>query len=87
MELEKGTHRGTMKQKDAMSLKPVKKQEVAGSSEPKLSGWQQSQCQAAAPPAIMDVEESAGEMEESGMQGKCTQEGRKVANQVSQCPF
>ena len=86
IEPEKGTCQGTMKRKDAASPKPAKKQEAAGSSEPESSGQRRSQRQAAAQPAIIDVEGSAGETEESGMQGKCTWEG-KVANQVSQHPF
>ena len=67
---EKGTRRGTTKRKDTMSPKLATGQEVTGGNEPSPSGQQQSSRQAAACPAIVDVEESARKLEVSEVQGE-----------------
>ena len=67
---EKGTRRGTTKGKDVTSPKLVTGQEGAGDNEPGLSGQRQSSQQAAVRPAIVDMEESAGELEVGEVQGK-----------------
>ena len=72
------------KWKDVTSPKPATGQEVAGGSEPGLLGQQQSSCQAAAWPTIIDEVESAEEVEGDGAQGKIPWAGRKVANQAMQ---
>ena len=61
-----------MKRKDAMGLKPVMGQEVAGGSEPGLSGQRQPSCQAVVHPMIIDVEESAKELDGGEEQGKAS---------------
>ena len=78
---EKGTRRGTTKGKDAMSPKPATGQEGAGDNEPGLLGQRRSSRQAAARPAIIDVEESAGELEVGEVQGKSPLQRRRRANQ------
>ena len=65
LEPEKGTHRGTAKGKDVTSPKLATGQEGAVDNEPGPSGQRRSSRQAAARPAIVDVEESAGELEAS----------------------
>ena len=65
LEPEKGTRWGTTKGKDATSPKPVTGQEGAVDNEPGPSGQRRLSRQAAARPAIVDMEESAGELEAS----------------------
>ena len=67
-----------------MSLKPVMGKEAAGGSEPGLLGQQQSSCQAVAHPAIVDVEELAGDLEEGEGPGESPLQHRKLANQALQ---
>ena len=67
-----------------MSPKPVEGQEAARGGEPELSGQWQSSRQAAVQPTIIDMEESARELEEKGAQGKISQYSQKVANQALQ---
>ena len=83
-EPEKGTHRGTTKRKDVTSPKPAMGQEVAGGSEPGLLGQRWSSRQAAARPAIIDVEELAGELEEGEVHGESQLQRQKMANQAPQ---
>ena len=59
-----------MKRKDVTGLKPVTGQEAAGASEPGLSGQQLPSHQVAAQPAIIDIEESAEELDGGEEQGK-----------------
>ena len=70
------------KWKDAMSLKPVTGQEAAGGSEPGPLGQQWSSCQAVVRPAIVDIEESARELEESEVHSESQLQRRKMANQA-----
>ena len=77
---EKGTHQGTTKGKDATSPKPATGQEGAGDNEPGPSGQRRSSQQAAAWPAIIDMEESAGELEVSEVQGKFPLQRRRRAD-------
>ena len=79
---EKGTRWGMTKWKDVMSLKPVTGQEAAGGSEPSPLGQQWSSCQAVARPAIVDIEESARELEESEVHSESQLQRRKMANQA-----
>ena len=74
---EKVTRRGTTKGKDAMSPKPATGQEGAGDNEPGPSGQRPSSRQAAARPAIVDMEESAGEPEVGEVQGKSPLQRRR----------
>ena len=67
-----------------MSPKLATGQEVAGGSEPSLLGQQQSSRQAAVQPAIIDMEESARELEGSEVQGESQLQCRKMANQALQ---
>ena len=67
---EKGTRWGTTKGKDATSPKPATEQEGAGNNKPRPSGQQQLSRQAVAWPVIIDVEESARELEVGEVQGK-----------------
>ena len=57
-------------QKDAMGLKPVMGQEAAGGSEPGPSGQRRPSRQAVVHPTIIDVEESAEELDGGEEQGK-----------------
>ena len=70
LEPEKGACQSTTEQKEATSPKPAERQEVARGGEPKSLGQRRSSHQAVARPVIIDVEESAGELEEKGAQGK-----------------
>ena len=70
------------KGKDRMSPKPVTGQEGAGNNEPGPSGQRWSSRQAAARPAIIDVEESAGEPEVGEVQGKSLLQRQRRANQA-----
>ena len=56
--------------KDAAGLKPATGQEAAGGSEPGPSGQRRPSRQAAARPTIIEVEESAEEMDGGEEQGK-----------------
>ena len=58
------------KGKDVTSPKPATGQEGAGNNEPGPSGQRRLSRQAAAWPAIVDVEESARELEVGEVQGK-----------------
>ena len=84
MEPEKGTCQGTTKWKDTTSPKPVTGQEVAGGSEPGPLGQQWSSRQAVACPAIVDVEESARDLEEGEGPGESPLQCQKLANQAPQ---
>ena len=79
---EKGTRQDTTKGKDTTSPKLVMGQEGAGDNEPSPSGQRRSSRQAVARPAIVDVEESAGELEVSEVQGKSPLQRRRRANQA-----
>ena len=70
------------KGKDVTSPKPVTGQEGAVDNKPGLSGQRRSSRQVAARPAIVDVEESAGEPEVGEVQGKSPLQRRRRANQV-----
>ena len=63
LEPEKITHQGTTNRKDAGGLKPTTAPEAVGGSKPGPSGGRQPSRQAAAWPAIIEVEESAEEMD------------------------
>ena len=72
------------KWKDVTSLKPATGQEVAGSNEPGPLGQQRSSRQAVAHPAIVDMEELAGEFEVSEVQGESQLQCRRTTNQALQ---
>ena len=74
---EKGTRQGTTKGKDVTSPKPATGQEGAGNNEPGPSGQQRLSQQAVAWPAIVDMEESAGEPEVGEVQGKSPLQRRR----------
>ena len=65
-----------------MSLKPAMGQ--AGGNEPSLSGQRWSSPQAVVHPAIVDMEELAGEFEVSEVQGESQLQCRRTTNQALQ---
>ena len=79
---EKGTRQGMTKGKDVTSPKLVTGKEGAGDNEPGLSGQRRLSRQAVARPAIVDVEESARELEVSEVQGKSPLQCQRRANQA-----
>ena len=66
LEPEKVTRQGTTNRKDAGGLKPTTAQEAVGGSELGPSGQRRPSRQAAAQPAIVEVEELAKEMDGGG---------------------
>ena len=85
LEPEKGTRQGLTKGKDATSPKPATGQEGAVDNEPGPSGQRRSSRQAAVRPVIVDVEESAGELEASPVAPSLKRKAVEVLHSSDSC--